>query len=205
MSDYTKGQNFTAMAGTDSLPAVFDTEFNAVATASATKADKLNPTLSGTVVIPALAAAVSHAGDALKTSPAQSNEIYMHAFPTGTKMAFFQATAPIGWTQDTTHNDALLRVVSGATGGNFGGTDGFVATPLASTAGHALTVAEMPAHTHTYNKGDPSTATQGNYIPGAPYYVEIASTTGSTGGSTAHAHNITFAPKYIDMIIATKD
>ena len=61
MSDYTKTTNFTAK---DSLPAgdsgkvirgsEFDTEFNAISTAIATKADLASPTFTGTVTIPAL-------------------------------------------------------------------------------------------------------------------------------------------------------
>ena len=56
MSNYTKTTNFTAK---DSLPSgdsgkvirgsEFDTEFNAIATASATKADLASPTFTGTV------------------------------------------------------------------------------------------------------------------------------------------------------------
>ena len=61
MSNYTKTTNFTAK---DSLPSgdsgkvirgsEFDTEFNAIATASATKADLASPTFTGTVTIPTL-------------------------------------------------------------------------------------------------------------------------------------------------------
>ena len=61
MSDYTKTTNFTAK---DSLPSgdsgkvirgsEFDTEFNAISTAVATKADTASPTFTGTVTIPAL-------------------------------------------------------------------------------------------------------------------------------------------------------
>ena len=61
MSDYTKTTNFTAK---DTLPAgdtnkiirgsEFDTEFDAIATASSTKADIASPTFTGTVTIPAL-------------------------------------------------------------------------------------------------------------------------------------------------------
>ena len=61
MSNYTKTTNFTAK---DSLPSgdsgkvirgsEFDTEFNAIATAVATKADTASPTFTGTVTIPAL-------------------------------------------------------------------------------------------------------------------------------------------------------
>jgi|TARA_R100001460_G_C3453468_1_gene165009 phage gp45-like len=61
MSNYTKTTNFTAK---DSLPSgdsgkvirgsEFDTEFNAIATANATKADLASPTFTGTVTVPNL-------------------------------------------------------------------------------------------------------------------------------------------------------
>ena len=61
MSNYTKTTNFTAK---DSLPSgdtnkiirgsEFDTEFDAIATASATKANIASPTFTGTVTIPSL-------------------------------------------------------------------------------------------------------------------------------------------------------
>jgi hypothetical protein len=61
MSNYTKTTNFTAK---DSLPSgdsgkvirgsEFDTEFNAISTAVATKANTASPTFTGTVTIPAL-------------------------------------------------------------------------------------------------------------------------------------------------------
>jgi hypothetical protein len=61
MSNYTKTTNFTAK---DTLPAgdtnkiirgsEFDTEFDAIAVASATKANVASPTFTGTVTIPNL-------------------------------------------------------------------------------------------------------------------------------------------------------
>ncbi|NOR58793.1 MAG: hypothetical protein GQ474_09755, partial [Sulfurimonas sp.] len=63
---YTKTQNFTALQDGYADPAVFDTEFTAVANASATKADLASPTLTGTVVIPAAAGG---------TSPYQKDEV----------------------------------------------------------------------------------------------------------------------------------
>ena len=61
MSNYTKTTNFTAK---DSLPSgdsgkiirgsEFDTEFTAISTAIATKADLASPTFPGTVTIPNL-------------------------------------------------------------------------------------------------------------------------------------------------------
>ena len=205
MTDYTKGQDFAALKGAAGDPTIFNTEFNLVVTASATKADKASPTFSGTVVIPALSAVVSHTGDVTKTSPIQSREVYMHAFATGVKMAFFQASAPLGWTQDVANNDALLRVVSGG-GGGTGGT-GSIATGVVMpsiTNGHAITIAQMPAHTHTgRNGGILITASAGG-----GYYATAAAVSGSTGGGGAHTHNITasnWLPKYIDMIVCTKD
>ena len=61
MSNYTKTTNFTAK---DTLPSgdsgkiirgsEFDTEFTAISTAIATKADLASPTFTGTVTIPNL-------------------------------------------------------------------------------------------------------------------------------------------------------
>jgi hypothetical protein len=64
--------------------------------------------------------------------------------PPGTVMAFWQASAPVGWTQVTTQNDKALRVVSGA-GGVAGGSNPF-STVMAQTAvgGHTLAVGELP-------------------------------------------------------------
>lgn len=61
MSNYTKTTNFAAkdsLSSGDSNKVIrgaeFDTEFNAIATASATKANLASPTFTGTVTIPAL-------------------------------------------------------------------------------------------------------------------------------------------------------
>ena len=60
--------------------------------------------LDGTAKIPAVD------GSQLTNLPASG-------MPSGTIVAFFQASAPTGWTQNTTHNDKMLRVVSGTGGG----------------------------------------------------------------------------------------
>ena len=59
--------------------------------------------------------------------------------PNGTVMAFFQSSAPTGWTQVTSQNNKVLRVVSG-TGGGTGGT-------WATSSG--VTTDSQGAHTHT--------------------------------------------------------
>ena len=66
------------------------------------------------------------------------------AIPSGTKMLFWQAAAPTGWTQDTTQNDKALRVVSGV-GGVAGGTNSFSTVMAQSVVGnHTLTLGETP-------------------------------------------------------------
>ena len=201
ISDYTRLINFTAKAGLDALPSDFDDEFNRVAASSALKAPLLNPTFTGVVTVPALANATSDAGIIGKNSPARSGEIYMNTFETGVKTLFYQATAPLGWTQDTKHDDTLLRVVSGAGGGK-GGNKGFVANPLDVTGNHKLTVAEIPAHTHDIGFKQFSSS---GYAAGASMVTTGVQNTKSTGGGGNHSHPITFNPKYIDLIVCTKD
>lgn len=83
------------------------------------------------------------------------------AIPPGSKMLFYQASAPTGWTKLTTDNNKTLRVVSGSGGGS-GGTNAF------SNTFTSLTV-PLPRHNHTgnslknnighsHNKGNTSSA-----------------------------------------------
>ena len=199
MSDYTRVTDFAALAGLDALPDIFNTEFNLVANASATKADLLNPTFSGTVVVPILGTTTSDAGKTGKTSPPTSGEIYMHTFESNVKTTFFQSTAPLGWTQDTTHSDSLLRVVQTAGGGS-GGSTGFVGAPLNITDSHVLTISEIPSHTHTVN----GTIFGPGYLGGATSAIAGNVTTSATGGGGGHTHTITWTPKYINIIVCTK-
>jgi hypothetical protein len=62
-------------------------------------------------------------------------------FPAGTALLFPQVSAPTGWTKVTSANDRALRVVSGSTGGETGGT-----LPVSGGLSHFHHVA---SHTHT--------------------------------------------------------
>lgn len=78
-------------------------------------------------------------------------------FPSGTKMVFYQASAPTGWTAVAV-DDKFLRVVTAAgTGGTTGGTVA-ASTSLAHTHtvdGHTHTIGahthSTPSHQHTMN------------------------------------------------------
>ena len=133
--------------------------------------------------------------------------------PDGTVMAFWQSGAPTGWTQVTTQNDKVLRVVSG-TGGGTGGdwamsagetsssNGAHVHTSAAHThtgaahthaggslaaAAHTLATSEMPAHTHggISIDGYRSSGYTGN-SGGGP----LSGTSSSTGGGGTHAHSL---------------
>ena len=123
------------------------------------------------------------------------------SFEDNTRMVFVQSNAPIGWTQDTSINDRMLRVVSGSGGGSGGTWD------LSSlmTGDHTLTLGEMPEHTHTYLY---------SYIAGGPCENRLGpghytSYFDYVGGDQPHNHrlfdNNNWRPEYKDIIVCSKD
>ena len=144
-------------------------------------------------------------GDAARLSQVQSL-IAEEAFPSGTKMLFMQATAPLGWTQDTDVNDKVIRVVSGSGGGT----------------GGSWTISGLSVpHTHpqqgTFTSGPPNTGILLSVDNGpdanVPRYGEYethahqVTISGSTGGASNAAVSSSGAwrPSYIDVIAAVKD
>lgn len=141
-------------------------------------------------------------------------------FAAGTAMLFQQTAAPTGWTKSTTHNDKVLRVVSGIA--SSGGTSAFSTvftnqTPTITTSGLSagattLSTAQMPSHTHSTPSGGQSGGQGGVRIEGDGNLA--GSTSGSAGGGLSHSHSlsgsatssaITLAVQYVDLIIATKN
>lgn len=138
-------------------------------------------------------------------------------FPAGTKVVFAQASAPTGWTQDTTNNDKALRVVSG-TGGGTGGTHGLSSPPSTahthtggahthstpshshshnlSAGSHTLSTSQMPSHSHTTRYNTSNSYSASARYPAAVYPYQNNSTwymnyaSGSTGGGGSHSHNM---------------
>lgn len=122
-------------------------------------------------------------------------------FPSGTKLWFYQNTAPSGWTIDTTPADAVLAVKGGSGAYNVSG---------GSQAGtwtqpdHTLTTAEIPAHTHTLGGSYVYYAT--DYLGSYFVLTNLSNAnTGSTGGGGAHNHGTTWRPLAQVGIICTKD
>jgi|TARA_R100001129_G_scaffold139203_2_gene100493 hypothetical protein len=135
----------------------------------------------------------------------------IEAFPSGTKQVFYQASAPTGWTQDTTAalNEAVMSIVTGS-GGGTGGTTAYFSSFLATTdktaadpdapvsgslsgtvGGHTLSTPELASHSHTFTvvnqhpNNNPQQASRGSGNSPGP------TSTGSTGGGGSHSHPFT--------------
>ncbi len=139
------------------------------------------------------------------------------AFPSGTSMLFYNASAPLGWTHDTTATlDSALRVVPGASiGGLSGGSVNFATAfksqAVAGTVGlTTLSSGQLPNHYHTttfYGTSGSGTAPSSG---GAPSGGAAISTNAYAGGGGSHNHSFTgtainLAVKYLNVIRATKD
>jgi len=114
-------------------------------------------------------AATTYTGDG-------SNLTGVEPFPSGTKQVFYQASAPTGWTQDTTAalNESVMSVVTG-TGGGTGGSTAYFSSFLATTdksaadpdapvsgsvsgtvGAHTLSTPEIASHKHQMRFGPPN-------------------------------------------------
>lgn len=141
--------------------------------------------------------------------------------PSGTKMLFYEAAAPTGWTKLTGVGNSAVKIVEDATGGTVGGTVNFsdvfknltssstTVTISGTTGGRAITIAQLAKHSHTLSIfGD-----QGSN--GTNYTGRTKKSTDSTGsdqthnhtfsGSQAHTHTVNIAVKYTNVIICKKD
>lgn len=151
-------------------------------------------------------------------------------FEAGTKCVFYQASAPTGWTQDTSVNDRVLRIVSGSGGGTGGSwTISGLGQGNLSVDGHQLSISEIPSHNHGggnhshAQRGDPTTTGATNSVKentdGSGTINNLNNTAGSgtiistEGGDGSHSHGLsgspdqdgTWRPSHIDVIVASKD
>ena len=177
---------------------------------------------------------------ALKANAADVDAAIATLIPAGTRMPFAQASAPTGWTQDTSDraNNRMLRVVNTA-GNGIGGsaspilnnvvpahTHGFSTGAVSADHAHFVssnTSGQSADHTHGYQYG-------GNAWNAGPYgSASHGGTTSTSGTSNDHYHSFAawtggmtvnhthsgstdngssqtnWAPRYIDMIICSKN
>jgi hypothetical protein len=120
--------------------------------------------------------------------------------PAGTRMLFYQAAAPTGWTKltDANLNDRGIRVLSTEAGGGVWGTRGFWSTFTQTlTDYHVLTTAQVPS----LSVSAPTAATESGSD------VQRVTSVSVSYGSTpqGHAHNLDLRLKFIDVIICSKN
>lgn len=133
---------------------------------------------------------------------------WQDVIPTGTKMMFYQAAAPLGWTADAV-NDRFLRVVnSGGSGGTTGGSwaalgAGTLQFQVASTGSTSLVMYDSSGTgrvvclTVPVLKGTGSSSHDHVGFGAGTHYSKNG--TGVTGAHGSSQH------QYADVIICTKD
>ena len=214
MTDYTKTTNFLAK---DSLPdsdtnkiirgSEFDTEFNNLVTAVATKANTASPTLTGTPAAPTPAASTN--STQLATTAYVTTAV-SNAIPAGTIVLWSGATSaiPTGWLIcDGTSSTPDLRnrfVVGAGSTYSVDATGGSADAALPSHT-HTATVVD-PGHSHTLaawvgsaSNGSGSGADPGQKLSAFATVSNNSTTTGiSVGNSTegVSATNANLPPYY---------
>lgn len=127
-----------------------------------------------------------------------------YGVPAGTKMIFFQASAPTGWTKNTDFgNDELLRVLGTgdiSSGGEWGPTSD-------SVGGHQHT-AENYSGSLAHSISSENCLIGNNYsamrTPPPAHNISHPHTT-DNGGDHTHDINSSWRPAYVNIIVCTKD
>ena len=169
-------------------------------------ANLVSTTLTGNLTVTSNVSAANYTGNGAALTGIAS-------FASGTKMVFYQASAPTGWTQDTAAalSNTVMSVVTG-TGGGTGGTNSYFSSFLATTnksgsqpaapvsgsvsgtvGGTTLSSPQIPSHSHPYLEARYAIpSAQGTYLsregPSNGGAYGVTASTGATGGGASHAH-----------------
>lgn len=119
--------------------------------------------------------------------------------PAGTRLLLGNNTVPAGWAIVAAVADKTILTTSTASEIDDQGGSWTISglTASGSTAGHTLTIGEMPAHTHgpagAFSDGIVETVTstpEASLTTGGTYDVANVSATASAGGGGSHSHTI---------------
>lgn len=144
--------------------------------------------------------------------------------PSGTKMPFYQASPPSGWTATAIQNDSMMRVVTAATtGGTSGAGAGHspILNSVVTSHTHVFTGDVLAAHTHTDSGHTHTIATTRNDLLGgggntamtvgatlftASSSAVISSNSAGTpsGTNAVPAGAVNWQPKYMSFCVGTK-
>lgn len=133
----------------------------------------------------------------------------VQAFPSGTKMIFYQATAPTGWTIDAAVDERMVYIDKD-NGGTLAGTSSAISMEVVGTVdsdgAHTHTIPEMD--TGNPNGSGDTSADSGSLASLKSHDHTIPGSTYNTGSDGAHTHAFTsdaYVPLHAKCIVATKD
>ncbi len=175
----------------------------------------------------------------LKDVNDNANPIGTLTAPTGTRMSFNQASAPEGWIAESLNSgyaDSIIKVVWPD---DFVGMGGSISANQLLTGGavvdsHALSISEMPSHSHSSDHDHPVSDLGHHHLYYGPNDIGNAGGGGAlttngplnqqttqvqtgvtvqaasanianTGGGIGHSHATNFNIKYVEFIVATKE
>lgn len=104
------------------------------------------------------------------------------SFVAGTLMLFQQSSAPTGWTKQTTHNDKVLRVVSGAAGS--GGSTAFTSVFTSRTPSGSVSVSG------SNTGGSIANTTDTGSVSGSNSGGSVSNTTLAESQIPSHSHRL---------------
>jgi hypothetical protein len=124
--------------------------------------------------------------------------------PSGTVMNFLQSTAPTGWTQSTSFNDSVIRLVNDSSGGTTGGSWTISGTTISGTA---LTISQIPPYSFPQDVlVEVGSGGNSNIVSGSQV---LGKTLTLPGGGLTHTHTFsndaTWRPAYVNSLVAVKN
>ena len=164
-------------------------------------ANLVSSTLTGNLTVTANVSAANFSGNGAGLTG-------VDPFTSGTKMVFYQASAPTGWTQDTASalSNTVMSVVTG-TGGGTGGSTSYFSSFLATTnksapgqpvsgsvsgtvGNHTLSTPQIASHNHVLavTRFGPFPAAPGRQLEPRTQETPEPFTSNNTGGGGAHSH-----------------
>lgn len=160
------------------------------------------------LILVAVPSQTGNAGKFLTTNGTVTSWASLSDFPSGTKMPFYQASPPAGWTAATVQNDSMMRVVTAAT---TGGTSGAGAghSPILNNVVPSHTHNADISHQHNVDLTEQVVLVAGGAVSGVLTTGGSRVVTTGFGGGTVTTNSQSgivsnWQPRYMDFVIGTK-
>lgn len=145
----------------------------------------------------------------------QMTSVGRDSFPTGGRMLWGNASAPLGWTKETTFNQHALRITSGTGGATGGSVDFTTAFSTSRGVGGSSSSASPGVASHSHQQRRWSAGGSGQIkieVSNEPHQSAVTTsmpTTSNAGGGSSHTHgsnySVNVGVRYLDMITIVKN